>query len=110
MDIKILRKLARSYSYQTQYNYAKELGNYNFFKNNGDLSAVQILFLNLLSTYNSLYMDLALKKDHISEEIINDDLRCEAYLLLKKQMDKKGDKVERESSHSNGSVIFIKKK
>ena len=42
-----------------------------------------------MEMYNSLYTDLAMNEKYISEDVIADDLRCEAYLLYKKEQSKK---------------------
>ena len=86
MNIKLLKKLARSNKYQLLYSQAKELSNLRLFNNEIELSKIQLLFLNWLSVYNMLLTDLANKEKYISEEVINDDLRTEAYLVYKEYM------------------------
>jgi len=84
MNFKILKKLARSNEWQLLYSRAKELGTLRLFKNDTDLTKAQIWMLYLLEMFSSLYLDLAMKENYISEEVIEDDLRCEAYLLYRK--------------------------
>lgn len=91
---KYLRKLAQSYKYQILYNRAKDLGTLKLFKNDSELSSIQIRFLYWLEVYSSLYLDLASGKDYIDEEIIKDNLRCEAYLLLREIERKKSMKEQ----------------
>lgn len=85
MNFKIIRKITRSSEWQLLYNRAKELGTLRLFKNDIDLTKVQLWFLHFLEVYSSLYMDLAMKEKYISEDVIQDDLRTEAYLLYKKE-------------------------
>jgi len=90
MDIgKAIRKIARSDKHQTLYNQSKELGNIRLFYNDIDLTALQILYLNWLSIYNSLYRDLAMGEDYISMEVIKDDMRTDAYLYYRQKNRKK---------------------
>ena len=114
MNDKLLRKLARSDKYQILYARAKELGNIKLFKNEVDISRLQLNFLYWLEIYHSLYTDLAMNEKWISKAVIEDDLRTEAYLLLKRKIkkDKKQGKEIEEKPTSDGgipSVIFRKK-
>ena len=106
---KTLRKLARSYKYQSLYARAKELGHIKLFENNYDFTKIQILFLRWLEIYYILYTDLASKENYISEEVIKDDIRAEAYLLYKNtKKDEKEDKNKRQVDTTGQipSVIF----
>jgi hypothetical protein len=90
----IIRKLAQSNKYQALYMRAKDLQNFCLFKNNTDLSYLQSLFLDWLEIYHSLYRDLAMEEEHISPEVIEDELRAEAYLFWKaNKKTKKQDKA-----------------
>ena len=93
--IKALRKIARSNKYQLIYNRAKEISNIKLFKNNINFTSVQLLFLHWLEVYSVLYMDLATNKNMLTEEIINDDLRAEAYLIWKNNNRKNKDKTNK---------------
>jgi len=111
MNLTILRKLAKSDRCQILYNRAKELGSLKLFSNDSDLSKVQNWFLYFLEIYNMLYRDLAEGKNYISEEVIADDIRTDAYLLLRrKSKDDKGknksNKKEVNTSGGMSSVIF----
>ncbi len=92
MNLSSLKKLARSNKYQLLYTQAKELSNISIFKNNGEFTKIQLLFLNWLNVYNMLLSDLAMKEKNISEEVIDDDLRMEAYLVYKEHIRKYGKK------------------
>ena len=111
MNLVALKKIAKSDSWQILYHRAKEIGTLKLFHNASDLSGVQIFFLYLLEMYTILYQDLSEGRDYISEEEINDDIRTEAYLLLRKDKKQKKNPKKREakSSEENPSVIFREK-
>jgi len=111
MNFTALKKLAKSDKYQILYNRAKEIGTLKLFRNDYDLSGIQTSFLYLLQMYNVLYRDLSEDRDYISEEVIADDIRTEAYLLLRQELIKKKDKKnyskkEISTSKDTHSVIF----
>lgn len=110
---KYVRKLARSYRWQFLYARAKELNNIKLFENDTDFTYLQYMFLRWLTVYHSLYTDLATGEDYISEEVIKDDLRTEAYLLLKSKENrdkKKGKNNDITDKKGLGSVVFTRKK
>ena len=115
MNFKLLQKLSRSNKWQVLYNRAKELGTLRLFKNDIDLTKIQIWMLYFLEMYSSLYTDLAMNEEYISEDVINDDLRCEAYLLYRREKNKKEnkrkfiDKDERVTPHDIPGVTFLQK-
>jgi len=111
MNTTVLKKLAKSDSWQILYNRAKEIGTLKLFNNASDLSGVQVFFLYLLQMYNVLYQDLAESRDYITEEVIEDDIRTEAYLLLRRELRNKKtkknyNKKEVNISENTDSVIF----
>lgn len=112
-----LRNLAKSDDWQTVYCRAKELSCLQLFNNMTDLGYLQISFLQWLELYSSLEMDLALKEKNISKDVIDDDIRTDAYLLwkrLKKDEDKGKEKKRNkkiiDSDSSIPSVIFSARK
>jgi len=108
-----IRRLAKSSYFQNYYIHAKEFGTISLFKNTTNLSKIQIFFLHWLSVYNSLYQDLANEEDYLSEKVIDDDLRADAYLLWKRKVkDKKDSKKEEDTDNVLGipKVIFKAKK
>lgn len=114
---KVIKKLARSHKYQSLYSRAKEIGSIRLFTNLSSFSRLQSLFLDWLELYNSLYSDLAMGEEYISEEVIKDDLRMEAYLVYKsykrknKNIDTNKNSIHQKiSSQGLGSVIFKKKR
>jgi len=81
-----LRKLARNQYWQALYNTNKDNSGIQLFKNNSDLSSVQVEFLQWLNIYNILYTELAQKESNLlTEKVIQDDERCNAYLYYRKQ-------------------------
>lgn len=116
MNYNALRKLTRSLRWQTLYARAKEIGSLKLFNNATDLSKIQILVLQWSEISRSLYEDLAMDKKYISEKVIEDDLRTEAYLLWRrnnkdKKIDNNIDKKDKAKSNNSGrpSIIFTKR-
>ena len=111
--MKVLQNLARSNTAQLIYRHAKELSGIRLFNNDTDLSHIQVLYLYYLSLYESLYTDLAMQEPYLTEEVINDNLRVEAYLLYKK-VNRKNKKQNTNTKDvidnvGNGSLIFRRK-
>lgn len=69
-----VRKLAKTNHYQMLYMQAKEL-HFKLFKNDSDLSHLQISFLNYLLFYHNIYTDIAMKEvdDIVTENEIYED-------------------------------------
>jgi len=112
MNLKILRTLAKSEKFQALYRRAKDTGVIKIFKNDYNLSKIQDWFFYYLEVYNMLYQDLANKEPYLTEEVIKNDLRCDAYLLMKsKTKNKKEEKNKKEAITSSNipSIIFKKK-
>jgi len=103
-----LRTLARSTEYQTLYSRAKDLG-LELFDNKKNLSKIQITFLNLLETYSSLYQDIAMGEKYINEEVVEDDTRCDAYLVYKRKT-RKDKKLSNKKENNTGipGIVFTK--
>lgn len=112
----VIRKLARNNKYQSLYARAKDLGNLQLFSNVKDLTSIQFMFLDWLEIYNSLYSDIAMNEKNIDFDVIEDDIRTEAYLLWRREQRKKKDTKEdrtKKARHTDGSlpsVIFTNKK
>ncbi len=101
-----LRKLARNNYYQNLYSMAKELGNIKFFDNEKDFTEIQISFLSWMNVYNSLFIDLGSGEENISEEIIKDSIRVDAYLLWRRhKRENSGDKHKNKEIKDNISGI-----
>ena len=111
MNIEILQKIARSNEHQILFNRTKEIGSLRLFNNNSDLSNIQNYYLYFLELYSMLYNDLNSKEEFLTEEVIQDTIRVEAYLLLRKE------KKETSTNHrtidtksGEGSLIFRRKR
>lgn len=119
MTLKVLRNLAKSNKWQIIYNRAKELGTIRLFNNDTDFSKAQILFLYYLELYASLYRDLSSHEPYISEDVINDEIRCDAYIFwrstrkykeekAKSKNPKKGRKIDNKTNIPH--MVFHRKK
>ena len=108
MNLKLLRKLAKSNRFQSIYRRAKESGMIRLFKNDFDLSIIQEWFLHYLEVYNLLYKDLVNGEKYITMDVIESDLRTDAYLLLKSKTNNKKEDKKKEVNTSSTipSVIF----
>jgi len=81
-----IRKLARSTYWQALYSAGQDGINVGFFINNDSLSGLQILLLQWIQTYNSVYTDLAKKESmFLTNAVIVDDIRCDAYLCIRRK-------------------------
>jgi len=84
--IDVIRKLARSTYYQNIYSAAKDVGSIQLFDNQNNYSGLQSLFLYWLKVYDLLYGELSQKEwKYLSEDVINDDCRCDAFLYWRGQ-------------------------
>jgi len=108
MSLQAIRKLAQSSDYQTIYNRAKELGSIRLFNNDSDFSKTQIVFLSYLQMYSILYQELqTAQDDYLTEEVLEDWTRTEAYLVYRKQKtEKKSQNKVKDLSHNDGAIIF----
>jgi len=86
-----IRKLARTTYYQLLYQNAKEL-RLSLFENKLNLSGIQIIFTYWLRTYGQLYENITLD-EYLNIKVINNDIRLDAYLVLKKE-ERKKEKLE----------------
>jgi len=83
------------------------------FDNQGDLSKIQVIFLQWLSYYYNLYQSLAMNEDpmFLTKEVLQDELRTDAYVLWKSKKDdkshvKKGNVID---NSTVPSMVFMKK-
>lgn len=83
---KYLRSLAKSPYWQNIYTASKENNGISLFQNNSNFSGLQIRFWYWLNIYDNLYKELQqLSDDHLTEKVINDDDRCDAFLVYRSQ-------------------------
>lgn len=79
-----LRKLARSNYWQNLYRATKECANVQLFENINNFSGLQIRFIYYLTVYGMLYDELLRHEDdNLTEKVINDNERCDAYLIYR---------------------------
>lgn len=77
-----LRKLATTNYWQLLYKNAKDI-NIPMFDNKENLSGIQLAFLYWLNLYSQLYENLGMD-EFLNEKVIEDPIRLDAYLYLKK--------------------------
>jgi len=105
---KTLRYLARSSKYQFLYRLTKE-SNISLF-NNKDLTDLQILFLEWLEVYYVLNTDIIKKEQYITSEVVNDDLRTDAYILYKQKNKSVNDNKSQIDTNSTLPTVLFKSK
>jgi len=109
LDIeKIVRKLAKSYKWQTIYNNAKEVG-LKLFNNDKDLTRIQIMFLSYLNFYSAITMDIVLNE--VSDRVLDNFIYEDAYMYYK-QKRKKRDvlKTDALNKRDNTQIKWVFKK
>lgn len=79
----------------------------SLFENQTDFTPVQVSFLQWLEVYHSLEVDLATKEPYISREVIEDDIRCDAYLTWRESKSNKTEKETTESKEADAAVSNI---
>lgn len=102
----MIRILARSNHYQNLYNSAKEQNGIQLFANVNNYSGTQSLFLYWLRIYSMLYEDLMSKEcQFLTENVINDSTRCDAYLYYKKKKQEKELRKYNESKQKSAMGV-----
>lgn len=101
-----LRKLARSFRYQHLYSSAKNLSSISIFDNTSDFSQLQLELLYWISLYNRLYQDLAMGEQYLTEDVINDDLLCDCYLIWEERVKRKEQLEKIKNPESTKSQKF----
>src|SRR5271169_1013181 len=109
-----IRELAKSSYWQIIYSRSKEMAQIGLFENKIDFTPLQIAFLQWLEVYHSLEVDLMSKKDYLSRETIDDEIRCDAYLHWRSLISNKSEKeikdLENTDNLHDGAVVFKKRK
>jgi len=86
----ILRQLAKSTYWQRIYRASKEGQGIHLFDNMSNLTGIQMAFLYWLEVYEMLYKELAQKEwDILDENVINDPIRCDAFLYWRMKQHQK---------------------
>ena len=84
-----IRKLAFNWKYQTLYRASERL-NIKIYNNDIDFSRIQLYFMHWQIIYNGLYERLSYGDDeHLTEAVIKDTYRTDAYLYCESIQDKK---------------------
>ena len=79
-----IRRLAKSTYWQNLYRMSKECANIQLVNNICNFSGLQTRFFYWLSVYNLLYEERTKHEDeYLSEQVINDFDRCDAYLIYR---------------------------
>lgn len=102
-----LRNLARSTHWQIIYSRCKEVGGIRLFDNDIDFTPIQIAFLQWLEIYHGLEIDLAMKEPYIDRDVIEDDIRCDAYLHMRSIKDIKKDKETPENKENISHIPSV---
>jgi len=108
MNYLTLRQLAKTPEYQNLFVRAKEINGIRIFKNEYDFTFIQQVFLYYLEMYHNLYQDLYMKEPLISESVINDVDRCDAYLYWKQKnkSNPKSKAVKTQDLENPGAIVF----
>ena len=93
-----IRKLAQMSQYQNLYEASKNCANIQIFENVSNFSGIQARFLYWLQIYSMLYEEFLKHEDpFLTEAVISDDVRCDAYLMRRyKKHDANWAKYRRE--------------
>lgn len=83
----LLRQIAKKDYWQILYSQAKELSCLTVFDNEKNLTYFQIYFLNQLSFYSSLYMDIAM--GDVSKVVTDNEIYEDAYVYYKRNKTEK---------------------
>lgn len=118
MNIELyLRKLATTNYWQLSYKNVKDI-NIPMFDNKEKLSGLQLVFLYWLNLYSQLYENIDMDK-FLSRKVIENPIRLDAYLYLKKierekekrEMIKSGikDKLKKSTDNVSETTFYRKK-
>ena len=112
MEERTLRTIAKSIKYQTLFARAKDMGNIKIFNNDTEFSKIQVIFLQWIQVYSSLYQDLIMGEQFINEEVMEDFMNCDNYLFYrsKKYETKNQSKIQKKKTDNTGNipgVIFV---
>ncbi len=94
--IEIIRGLARSNFWQTLYCQSKEISGLKLFFNTEDFTSFQILFLDFLAFYNSIYLDIAMGE--VPEFVLDNFIYEDAYYSYRNKVRSEKFKQNKEKS------------
>jgi len=95
--INVIRKFARSWEYQTLFSTAKNMS-LGIFAGKKEFNKIQLLFFHWQAVYSSLLEIKGSGMDFIPDDMLNDDIRVNAYLYAK--MNQKKSEEENESFYN----------
>lgn len=102
---KIIRLLARGWKYQTLFSASEKFKISRFdFENYNKL---QMTFLHFIILYHNMYESLSMEDEMLSEQVIADDMRLDAYLYYRtyrKKQDKKNDEFRKKHEKTTNKV------
>lgn len=101
----IIRKICKSWKYQTLFSTSERFRISTFdFK---DYNKMQLTFFHYLILYHNIYEALSMEDEMLSEGVIEDDMRFDAYLYYKnyrKKQDKKNEEFKRKHEKTNNKI------
>ena len=92
-----IKTIARTEYWQGLYAHTKELGNLSLFKNNSELTSLQLQLLNEIAFYSSICTDVSI--GDVSDLVLSDSIYCDAWFYYKNK--KRGKSKKPDSTVSN---------
>ena len=105
MNISALRQLAKSTYYQNIYSLGKEIPSIRLFKNSDDFTDIQMTFIQYLSFYASLYMDIALKE--IDSRVLEKEIYEDSYMYYRSKKDNTQGKMKTKDTDKAPSSKWV---
>lgn len=96
----LLRELASSIEQQILYARLKDGVDIELCKNKKDFSELQISYMYWLEVYNGLYSSLSTDTPYLNDNVITNEIRCDAYLKHRKKLIKEHEEINRPSTNS----------
>lgn len=84
----LLRDLASSFETQIVYSRMKDGFPVEFFENKKDFTALQTSYMYWLEVYHGLYTSLSSDNYYLNVKVINNQIRCDAYLKCRAKLNK----------------------
>jgi len=95
----LIREIAKSNKYQTLFSFFKESG-INFFNNDCEYTELQIVFINYLSFYSSLFTEIAIGT--VDDIVLECTIYEDAFMYWNRQKSKKEtEKMVKETNEIN---------
>lgn len=84
----LLRELSHSLESQILYARLKDGMPIEFFENKKDFTTLQISYMFWLELYHGLYTSLSMNPYYLNQDVINNEIRCDAYLKHRVKLEK----------------------